>query len=143
MRRRPSWTAEPHGRTTGLYVTRHRFIHGLRLMNLDDGDMSFKQHCKLICAAPDLLAACKALAANPTDPVAQAQAAQAIAWAEGTNVPLTEEEELALDIEEYRAQFGGSYPFGHAPKVDPLPKGCEHDCTNDGPCLVVCRKKLL
>lgn len=56
------WTTEPHGRTTALYSGRgpqpNGFaVHGLRLMNLDDGDHNFEANCVLIAAAPDLLAA--------------------------------------------------------------------------------------
>lgn len=51
------WTVEPHGATIALYSGRDRDHHGLRLMNLDDGDSNFEANARLIAAAPDLLAA--------------------------------------------------------------------------------------
>jgi hypothetical protein len=62
------WTIEPHGATTALYADRddgsHGFRginlrHGLRLMNLDDGDSNFEANARLIAAAPELLEALK------------------------------------------------------------------------------------
>ena len=35
------WSHEPHGDTTALYSDRSRQEHGLRLLNLDDGDKNF------------------------------------------------------------------------------------------------------
>lgn len=54
------WVAEPHGNTTALYSGRDNFHHGLRLLNLDDGDANFAANVALISAAPDLLEACEA-----------------------------------------------------------------------------------
>lgn len=53
------WTYEPHGKTTALYAGRGVNSHGLRLMNLDDGDLNFEANARLIAAAPDLLLAAK------------------------------------------------------------------------------------
>lgn len=55
------WTIEPHGNTHALYENRDNYHHGLRLMNLDDGDKNFEQNAKLICSAPELLSACEVL----------------------------------------------------------------------------------
>jgi hypothetical protein len=49
------WKAEPHGDTTALYADRGPNRHGLRLMNLDDGDMNFEANVRLIESAPMLL----------------------------------------------------------------------------------------
>jgi hypothetical protein len=53
------WSVEPHGDTVALYAGRDDQHHGLRLMNLDDGDANFAANARLIAAAPDLLAACE------------------------------------------------------------------------------------
>lgn len=49
------WTTEPHGNTTALYCDRDEEHHGLRLMNLDDGDSNFDANVRLITSAPDML----------------------------------------------------------------------------------------
>lgn len=54
------WTHEPHGDTIALYAGRAHGMngrHGLRLMNLDDGDNNFEANARLISAAPDMLEA--------------------------------------------------------------------------------------
>jgi len=48
------WTTEPHGNTTALYSGRIPNQHGLRLMNLDDGDSNFENNLRLIENAPEL-----------------------------------------------------------------------------------------
>ena len=59
------WITEPHGDTTALYSGRDRDHHGLRLMNLDDGDMNFEANAAFIVRAcnshDELVAACKML----------------------------------------------------------------------------------
>lgn len=45
------WSSEPHGSTTALYAGRSRQRHGLRLMNLDDGDSNFEANRDFIAAA--------------------------------------------------------------------------------------------
>lgn len=55
------WTTEPHGNTTALYSGRGEHQHGMRLMNLDDGDWNFEANARLIEAAPDLLSALEML----------------------------------------------------------------------------------
>ena len=51
------WTVEQHGNTHALYCDRDEYHHGLRLMNLGDGDMNFDANASLISAAPDMLEA--------------------------------------------------------------------------------------
>lgn len=48
------WVVEPHGETYALYSRRTASEHGLRLMNLDDGDYNYAANRRLISAAPDL-----------------------------------------------------------------------------------------
>ncbi len=55
------WLVEPHGKTHALYSRRDYRYHGLRLMNLDDGDANFEANARLIAAAPDLLEALQIL----------------------------------------------------------------------------------
>lgn len=55
------WTVEPHGNTHALYAGRDRDHHGLRLMNLDDGDRNFDANVKLITSAPKLFEALKSV----------------------------------------------------------------------------------
>ena len=50
------WTCEPHGNTMALYAGRSGTMHGLRLLNLDDGDWNFHANASLIARAPDLAA---------------------------------------------------------------------------------------
>lgn len=62
------WSFEPHGSTTALYSGRGSMRHGLRLMNLDDGDSNFSANASLIVAAvnalPSLLTELEALRAS-------------------------------------------------------------------------------
>jgi hypothetical protein len=63
--RASTWSIEPHGGTTALYSGREDIIgeafghpmrgHGLRLMNLDDGDHNFAANGALIVAAVNAL----------------------------------------------------------------------------------------
>ncbi|MBN7763532.1 hypothetical protein JYP52_20540 [Nitratireductor aquibiodomus] len=53
------WLVEPHGKTYALYSRRDDRYHGLRLVNLDDGDHNFEANARLIAAAPDMLEALK------------------------------------------------------------------------------------
>lgn len=55
------WLVEPHGETYALYSRRTPSEHGLRLMNLDDGDYNFVANFRLIATAPDLYEALEAL----------------------------------------------------------------------------------
>ena len=48
------WLFEPHGETHALYSRRDDTKHGLRLMNLADGDRNFIANANLIAAAPEL-----------------------------------------------------------------------------------------
>jgi hypothetical protein len=52
-----NWSAESHGDTIALYAGRNDKRHGLRLMNLDDGDSNFEANVGLIVSAPDLIRA--------------------------------------------------------------------------------------
>lgn len=45
------WTVEPHGNTTALYSGRDQMRHGLRLLNLDDGDWNFGNNRDFIALA--------------------------------------------------------------------------------------------
>jgi hypothetical protein len=49
------WTHEPHGSTVALYAGRGPNWHGLRLLNLDDGDANFAANAAFIAASPDLV----------------------------------------------------------------------------------------
>jgi hypothetical protein len=53
-----TYSAEPHGSGYGLYAGRDRRHHGLRLLNIEDWDINLAANMRLICAAPEPLAAC-------------------------------------------------------------------------------------
>jgi hypothetical protein len=55
------WSVEAHGKGLGLYSGRDSNHHGLRLLNIEDGNQNLRANINLIVAAPDLLAACKAV----------------------------------------------------------------------------------
>lgn len=74
------WTTEPHGNTTAFYSGASHGLngrHGLRLMNLDDGDRNFDANAQLIAAAPDLYAALARYVEHYGDPLKVARAALA------------------------------------------------------------------
>lgn len=48
---RGEWSVEPHGSTRALYSGRHDVGHGLRLLNLDDGDWNIAANAAYIVAA--------------------------------------------------------------------------------------------
>lgn len=45
------WNVEPHGSTRALYAGRNNERHGLRLLNLDDGDRNIAANAAYIAAA--------------------------------------------------------------------------------------------
>lgn len=49
------WATEPHGDTTALYSGRDSQHHGLRLLNLDDGDGNFDFNLEFIAASRELV----------------------------------------------------------------------------------------
>ena len=55
------WSVEPHGDGHALYAGRDNEHHGLRLLNITDGDRNIIANCTLIHAAPDLYAALQAV----------------------------------------------------------------------------------
>jgi hypothetical protein len=69
------WSVEPHGSTRALYAGRNNERHGLRLLNLDDGDRNIAANAAYIAAAQprvvlELIDRVRAAEAKAGEPVA-------------------------------------------------------------------------
>lgn len=69
------WSVEPHGSTRALYAGRNNERHGLRLLNLDDGDRNIAANAAYIAAAQpsvvlELIERVREVEAQTAEPVA-------------------------------------------------------------------------
>lgn len=69
------WSVEPHGSARALYAGRNNERHGLRLLNLDDGDRNIAANAAYIVAAQpsivlELIERVRAAEAKVAEPVA-------------------------------------------------------------------------
>lgn len=115
------WSVEPHGSARALYAGRNNERHGLRLLNLDDGDWNIAANAAYIAAAQPSIV----LELIERVRAAEVKMAEPVAWLiehphEGKSVDLAHDGTRPLYPADEEAGFAASALYAAPPDVSAL-----------------------